>query len=46
MSGGEVVLEPFSRLTRKVETALKAEAADVVRFLEAPSRPVRRDAAS
>jgi hypothetical protein len=33
MPGGEVVLEPFSRLTRKDGDALKADAADVVRFL-------------
>jgi hypothetical protein len=33
MPGGEVVLEPFGRLTRADTTALRAEAADVVRFL-------------
>jgi winged helix DNA-binding protein len=33
MPGGEVVLEPFGRLTRGDAAALKAEAADVVRFL-------------
>jgi hypothetical protein len=33
MPGGEVVLEPFGRLTRQDAAALKAEAADVVRFL-------------
>jgi hypothetical protein len=33
MPGGEVVLEPFARLTRKETGALKADAADVVRFL-------------
>jgi hypothetical protein len=35
MPGGEVVLEPFGRLTRKDAAALKADAADVVRFLAA-----------
>jgi hypothetical protein len=33
MPRGEVVLEPFSRLTRKDAAALEADAADVVRFL-------------
>ena len=33
MPGGEVVLAPFGRLTRGDAAALKAEAADVVRFL-------------
>ena len=33
LSGGEVVLEPFGRLTRKDATALRAEAADVERFM-------------
>jgi hypothetical protein len=33
MPGGEVVLEPFGRLTRGDAAALKSEAADVVRFL-------------
>ena len=33
MAGGEVVLEPFGRLSRRDSAALKAEAADVVRFL-------------
>ncbi len=33
MPGGEVVLEPFGRLTRGDAAALKAEATDVVRFL-------------
>ena len=33
MPGGEVVLEPFGRLTREDAAALDAEAADVVRFL-------------
>ena len=33
MPGGEIVLEPFGRLTRGDAAALKAEAADVVRFL-------------
>ena len=43
---GEVVLQPFGRLTRKVETASKADAADVVRFLGAPSRAARPDVGS
>jgi hypothetical protein len=33
MPAGEVVLEPFGRLTRKDAAALEADAADVVRFL-------------
>jgi hypothetical protein len=33
MPRGEVVVEPFGRLTRNDAVALKAEAADVVRFL-------------
>jgi uncharacterized protein YcaQ len=33
MPAGEVVLEPFDRLTRKDAVALQAEAQDVVRFL-------------
>jgi Winged helix DNA-binding domain len=33
MPGGEVVLEPFGRLARKDAAALRADAADVVRFL-------------
>lgn len=45
MPAGEVVLEPLGRLTLKVETALKADAADVVRFLGGAERP-RPDAAS
>ena len=31
--GGEVTLEPFARITRRDEQALRADAADVVRFL-------------
>jgi Winged helix DNA-binding domain len=33
MPAGEVVLEPFDRLTRKHDAALQADARDVVRFL-------------
>jgi hypothetical protein len=33
MSHGQVVLEPFGCLTRRDAAALKADAADVVRFL-------------
>jgi hypothetical protein len=33
LSDGEVVLEPFGRLTRKDAVALRAEAADVQRFM-------------
>lgn len=33
MPGGEVVVEPFGRLTRKDAAALEADAADVARFL-------------
>jgi hypothetical protein len=33
LSGDDVVLEPFGRLTRKDAAALDDEAADVVRFL-------------
>ncbi len=33
MPGGEVVLQPFGRLTRSESTALDADAADVSRFL-------------
>jgi hypothetical protein len=33
MAGGEVVLKPFGRLSREDAAALKADAADVVRFL-------------
>ncbi len=33
MPGGEVVLQPFGRLTRSVSAALEADAADVSRFL-------------
>ena len=35
MRGGEVVLEPFGRLSREDADALEADAADVVRFLGA-----------
>lgn len=34
MPAGEVVIEPFGRLTREEKAALEADAADVVRFLE------------
>jgi winged helix DNA-binding protein len=37
MPGREVVLEPLGRLTRKDAAALRAEAADVVRFLAGAS---------
>jgi hypothetical protein len=37
MPRGEVVLEPFSRMSREDAAALEAEAADVVRFLAAAS---------
>ncbi|HEX5851837.1 MAG TPA: winged helix DNA-binding domain-containing protein [Solirubrobacteraceae bacterium] len=33
LSAGEVVLEPFARLTRTEETALRSDAVDVVRYL-------------
>jgi hypothetical protein len=33
MPAGEVVLEPFDRLTRKGAAALKADALDVARYL-------------
>jgi hypothetical protein len=33
MPAGEVVLDPFDRLTRKHATALRADARDVVRYL-------------
>jgi hypothetical protein len=41
LAGGAVALEPFGPLGRRDATALERDAADVVRFLGAPTTPVR-----